>query len=112
MRQRIDEISHRQHFPRSRLPTFTDEEVEYIKGSADFLGLNHYTTYLASKGTARPNMQPTFDTDMGVSLSQKIEWPKSNSTWLKVRSTFKRTYLYSKISTNKKTFPKITKNTM
>lgn len=92
MRRRIDEISRRQHFPRSRLPEFTSKEVEFIKGSADFLGLNHYTTYLAAKGSGRPNMEPSFGSDMGVTLSQKVEWPKSNSTWLKV-SSFKRSYL-------------------
>lgn len=97
MRMRIDEISHRQRFPRSRLPKFTAEEVENIRGSADFLGLNHYTTYLASKSTAKSKMEPSFDSDMGVEMSQKLEWPKSNSTWLRVRITFKWPYVFFQI---------------
>lgn len=28
-----------------RLPKFTKEEVEMVKGSIDFVGINQYTTY-------------------------------------------------------------------
>ncbi|CAK1602507.1 unnamed protein product [Parnassius mnemosyne] len=84
MRVRIDEISKRQHFPRSRLPTFTPEEVALIRGSSDFMGLNHYTTYLIAQGDGKIYPQPSFNTDMGVVTTQKQEWPKSNSTWLRV----------------------------
>lgn len=31
-----------QNYPRSRLPTFTKEEIEYMKGTVDYIGLNHY----------------------------------------------------------------------
>ena len=30
-----------------RLPTFTSEEVAMLKGSYDFIGLNHYTSKYA-----------------------------------------------------------------
>ena len=33
----------------SRLPRFTREQREVLKGSADFLGLNHYTTHLCEQ---------------------------------------------------------------
>ncbi|XP_068626399.1 myrosinase 1-like [Battus philenor] len=84
MKQRIGEISKRQNFPRSRLPIFTPEEVQALRGAFDFLGLNHYTTYLASQGNGKIYPQPSFATDMGVVISQKPDWPKSNSTWLRV----------------------------
>ncbi|KAM3958618.1 myrosinase 1-like [Aphomia sociella] len=84
MRQRIDENSKRQNFARSRLPHFTKEEIEEIKGSFDILGFNHYTTYMVSPGDDTPSVEPSFYNDMGVRMSQKSEWPKSNSTWLKV----------------------------
>ncbi|CAG9796297.1 unnamed protein product, partial [Diatraea saccharalis] len=84
MRKLIDEMSTRQNFVRSRLPHFTMEEVEMIRGAYDFMGLNHYTTYLATK-TSRPiSPIPLYEADMGVKLSQNKDWPKSNSTWLKV----------------------------
>lgn len=30
-----------------RLPTFSEEEAKAVKGSFDFIGLNHYTTHYA-----------------------------------------------------------------
>ncbi|XP_053610113.1 myrosinase 1-like [Plodia interpunctella] len=85
MRKRIDEKSRVQNFARSRLPHFTANEVRSIKGSFDFLGLNHYTTYLASPAESHsPGKEPTFEDDMGVRITQKENWPKSNSTWLRI----------------------------
>ncbi|XP_052750146.1 myrosinase 1-like [Galleria mellonella] len=84
MRQRIDQNSKRQNFARSRLPHFTSDEVQEIRSSFDFLGLNHYTTYMVSPGDNKTSAVPSFNNDMGVSMSQKAEWPKSNSSWLKV----------------------------
>ncbi|KAI8438987.1 hypothetical protein MSG28_011286, partial [Choristoneura fumiferana] len=68
MRRRIDVISKRQGFFRSRLPTFTKEEVDMIRGSYDFLGLNHYTTNLVKPGDGRITAKPSFYNDMGVKL--------------------------------------------
>lgn len=55
-----------------------------IKGSADFLGLNHYTTSLAIYSESKITPQPSYYADMGGILKQKSSWPKTNSTWLKV----------------------------
>ncbi|KAL4718535.1 hypothetical protein ACJJTC_007171 [Scirpophaga incertulas] len=84
MRKRIDDISSRQNFTRSRLPHFTPQEVTALRGSFDFMGLNHYTTYLATTREVPVRLPPLFDDDMGVKLSQKPDWPKSKSNWLKV----------------------------
>ncbi|XP_073957535.1 myrosinase 1-like [Choristoneura fumiferana] len=84
MRRRIDVISKRQGFFRSRLPTFTKEEVDMIRGSYDFLGLNHYTTNLVKPGDGRITAKPSFYNDMGVKLIVSPEWPKSNSSWLRI----------------------------
>lgn len=32
----------------NRLPTFTESESALLKGSLDFVGINHYTTYYVS----------------------------------------------------------------
>ena len=31
-----------------RLPTFTPEEAKMVKGSYDFIGMNHYTSYFTN----------------------------------------------------------------
>ncbi|GMP65722.1 hypothetical protein CsSME_00026402 [Camellia sinensis var. sinensis] len=35
------------HYHGNKLPAFSPEEVNYIKGSIDFIGINHYSTYYA-----------------------------------------------------------------
>lgn len=35
-----------------RMPTFTSAETDLIKGSLDFVGINHYTTFYASDNSS------------------------------------------------------------
>ncbi|KPI95176.1 Lactase-phlorizin hydrolase [Papilio xuthus] len=101
MKQRINEISKRQNFPRSRLPVFTQEELVSLRGSSDFLGLNHYTTCLVAAGNGKIYPQPSFYTDMGVLISQNPDWPRTNSTWLRVVPWgFRRALNYIRVSYN------------
>jgi beta-glucosidase/6-phospho-beta-glucosidase/beta-galactosidase len=46
MIDRIGERSEKEGFNKSRLPEFTSQEIEDIKGTYDFIGLNHYSTSL------------------------------------------------------------------
>ncbi|XP_022776768.1 beta-glucosidase 40-like [Durio zibethinus] len=39
----------------SRLPNFTESESALLKGSLDFVGINHYTTYYARQNKANSN---------------------------------------------------------
>lgn len=48
-----------------RLPSFTEEEKVDLKGSLDFLGLNHYTTALVASPLFRTN-GGNYYTDMGT----------------------------------------------
>ncbi|KAK7789829.1 hypothetical protein R5R35_007360 [Gryllus longicercus] len=82
MRERVAANSEAEGLPRSRLPTFTPEEVAFIRGSSDFLGLNHYTTSIATSGEEGPN--PSRDRDRGSVGCQDPTWPTSASSWLKV----------------------------
>lgn len=85
MRERIDTLSIAQGFPQSRLPRFTDEEVVMLKGSSDFLGLNHYTSGLCQQPQVdAPLLPPSHGADVGVSCRQPPEWGESGSSWLKV----------------------------
>jgi len=53
-----------------------------LKGSFDFLGLNHYTTDLVidSPGETKPGWQ----WDQNTHLYQDPSWPESASSWLKM----------------------------
>ncbi|AEE85398.1 beta glucosidase 10 [Arabidopsis thaliana] len=53
----------------SRLPVFSEEESEQLKGSSDFIGIIHYTTfYVTNKPSPSifPSMNEGFFKDMGV----------------------------------------------
>ncbi|XP_055957730.1 lactase/phlorizin hydrolase-like [Patella vulgata] len=68
----------------SRLPTFTQREKELNKGSADFLGVSHYTTYLVSESKFPRSIPPSFYGDKDVTLSFNNDWPSPGSDWLMV----------------------------
>ncbi|EDW73065.2 uncharacterized protein Dwil_GK16842 [Drosophila willistoni] len=88
MIDRIRNLSREQGFgSRSRLPEFTEEEVRRIRGTADFFGLNSYTTYLVHPNDHNNSVNfrvPSFDHDMGVVQTRDPNWQGSGSTWLKV----------------------------
>jgi hypothetical protein len=52
-------------------------------GTADFFGLNHYTTMLVMAGAAGES--PSLFRDIGAIVYPDPEWPSSASAWLKVR---------------------------
>lgn len=69
-----------------RLPDFTAEEHALIKGSADFLGLNHYSTALASGNPASDGLDNVsgnggMSDDQGVFLSSNPDWEKNDLQW-------------------------------
>jgi beta-glucosidase len=62
------------------LPHFTDAEQALLKGSADFLGLNHYSTMYAANANASHN-QGGFAGDLGVVMSSDPNWEKTEMEW-------------------------------
>nr|XP_039253969.1 uncharacterized protein LOC120331019 [Styela clava] len=50
MKKKIYEKRMQDNTPESFFPQFTEEEKEFIKGTVDFLALNHYTTNYISQG--------------------------------------------------------------
>ncbi|KAK4355673.1 hypothetical protein RND71_024644 [Anisodus tanguticus] len=56
----------------SRLPTFTKRESELIKGSLDFIGLNHYTQiYIRDNPRSLEKDLRDFNIDMGVEQTRR-----------------------------------------
>ncbi|XP_061378114.1 myrosinase 1-like [Danaus plexippus] len=85
MKRRIAAKSKEQGFPRSRLPQFTPEEVDLIKGSFDFFGLNHYTAYRVYRNESvygHYNSPSTYD-DLEAISYQDSSWDSAASKWLK-----------------------------
>ncbi|XP_071441900.1 myrosinase 1 isoform X2 [Hetaerina americana] len=80
MKTMIAAKSKNEGYARSRLPTFTPEWISRIKGSSDFFGLNHYTTFLVNPGKSN---SPLFK-DSEFQLTQDDSWPSTAADWLKV----------------------------
>lgn len=60
----------RGEYPRSmrsilgnRLPKFTNEQSELLKGSYDFIGVNYYASVYAKNNPARNSLQLSYNTD-------------------------------------------------
>ncbi|CAK1594679.1 unnamed protein product [Parnassius mnemosyne] len=77
--ERVAQRSIEQGYPRSRMPEFTDEEKAFVKGAADFFGVNHYTTFLIS---ATEKFSEHAFSDFETENHYLDEWPKSASDWL------------------------------
>jgi beta-glucosidase len=55
---------------KERLPIFSKEEKKMIKGTFDFIGINHYTSKFAK--SAQPSLNPHPDVDSLASTSTKL----------------------------------------
>lgn len=84
MKSRIRNISLQEHYRYSRLPVFSAQEVDYIRGTYDFFGLNHYTTSLVSNHEYPRNYPTSFAKDVGVVSEYDPTWKNSSAKWLKV----------------------------
>lgn len=84
MIQRIAKNSQLQGFEISRLPTFSETEIEYNKGTFDFLTINSYTTQLASFLEDTNLSSVHYNTDLNVNFYDDPSWEFAASSWLKV----------------------------
>lgn len=64
-----------------RLPKFTEEEKQLVKGSLDFVALNYYFPYLATPANTKASDEPSFWKDMNVTSSFDPSWPLSETGW-------------------------------
>ncbi|CAN1766864.1 Beta-glucosidase 17 [Linum perenne] len=54
-----------------RLPKFTEEEKQMMKGSVDFLGVNYYSAYYA-EDVAYSSINPSYTTDSLVNITSEL----------------------------------------
>lgn len=85
MIDRIGALSKQQGFSKSRLPHFTPLEIERIRNTSDFFGINSYTSVLVKRNDRNNSANhkiPSFQHDVGVIETSDPSWPKSGSVWL------------------------------
>lgn len=80
----INERSKREGRPWSRLPEMTEAVKDYIKGSADFLGYNYYSSRLVQLNSSDydPNTEPSWLSDSRMIYATDPTWKRAKSTWL------------------------------
>ncbi|KAJ8710550.1 hypothetical protein PYW08_009065 [Mythimna loreyi] len=76
--QAVAKVSKEQGYSESRLPPFTQEEIELIRGTYDYLALNHYTSRLVRKRRPFEDVvQSLFSyvADLDAVLEMDPSWP-------------------------------------
>lgn len=89
MINRIDKLSREQGLERSRLPKFTPAEIQLLKGSSDFLGINTYTSLRVTHNDLRNSANysiPSEEHDTGLVFDMDPQWKIANSFWFAVSS--------------------------
>lgn len=82
VKERVKEKSFQQGLSISRLPEFTQDEIDFIKGAFDFFGFNHYSSRLVqNRDFATNNDVISFDDDVNVIISSDPSWPYSCFNW-------------------------------
>lgn len=82
MRDYIDRNSAIEELKQSRLPYFSREEIQQIRGSFDFLAVSHSTSFVAAFSQVGP--RPSWRRDSGVKMFFKENWPSSNCSTIKI----------------------------
>ena len=68
----------------SRLPIFSQQEIQNIQGSADFLGVNYYTSRLVAPKTHNGDFSQFFYDDINVEFYEDPLWIKGSTSWMYV----------------------------
>ncbi|XP_063833911.1 myrosinase 1-like [Ostrinia nubilalis] len=73
-------------YKRSRLPAFTSEEIELIRGTYDFYALNHYTSKVvrfARSGEKVGGWPLDGSAELGIVLEARPNWKPTSCWWIK-----------------------------
>lgn len=84
MKERVRERSLMEGLQSSRLPDFTQKEIDYIKNTADFFALSHFTSYIAHDRDETSYNDTSFNNDVRVNVIEHYLSSISASDWLRV----------------------------
>ncbi|CAH1973279.1 unnamed protein product [Acanthoscelides obtectus] len=84
VKERVAQRSKQAGLKESRLPALTKEEIKLIKGTHDFLCINHYTSHMVSAWYEAPVTDTSFAADIGVNDWMPREWPRGGEVWFSV----------------------------
>lgn len=82
MKTEIGNYSIREGRNESRLPELSNEWIEKIRGSADFLGCNYYTSRIAKTLSQPIKETPSFEYDLRQQYEVMPEWKRGKSEWM------------------------------
>lgn len=82
MVEQIDSNSIDEGRTRSRLPKMSLQWKKMIQGSADFLGLNYYTSRMVELVDEPSGPNPSWERDARIKETINQEWTASHSDWL------------------------------
>lgn len=66
----------------SRLPTFSKQWIDRIRGSADFFGLNYYTSRYIEFSNGSVGENPSFERDRNLNFTTDPRWKRAAATHL------------------------------
>lgn len=86
MKKRIAARSAQQGFLRSRLPEFTENEIQFVRGTSDLFGLNHYFSEYVYRDNSVYGIyeSPSYRDDLAVFSVSLPEWKIGQSNFTKV----------------------------
>ncbi|XP_059055795.1 lactase/phlorizin hydrolase-like [Achroia grisella] len=79
--------SEKQGYATSRLPAFTKEEIELVRGTYDFFGLNHYTSRMVRErhnGETLPNHPFLYEQEYNCVFELHPDWKTATNGWLAI----------------------------
>lgn len=82
MIEQIAENSRQENRSWSRLPLFSKQWIDIIRGSADFLALNYYLSFIVVRMENPEGKNPSHYRDKGLKRSFRPEWKRAKSEWL------------------------------
>lgn len=66
----------------SRLPALSEQWIATMRGSADFLGLNYYTSRYVEVLEEPSGPNPSHERDSKLKSTVNPEWKRAKSAWL------------------------------